>query len=424
MRRGEPLNRARSLLRTAIAVALGLGPGLLLPFVLALQLAPAESDRAVLAFSVATSLIGIAVPAVEARSIADSGRAFGATGLVRPPARRALVLSSLKWTVPGTLGGAVLLGWLYGLGESRPSVLWAMIAVVSLAPLIGSVAAVNSGILISRGRTTLAIATQGLRAALPLCVLFALPALPALALASLFVGGELVRFVVLTLAVSHLSSAARVDESVVARADVLRRRSGGLGWQMGANAIGELNPIAARTYLAPYPSGSVTALELSEKVLGMSTQVAYNFVVLRRVWRWSTADVTIRYRLFRRDILAVAAVASATSLCGIGLIQGARGMGLVPEPWGLGLDWACLALIAGPAVAVASGAVRHIAVLDAQRALAGLVSAGVCVNAVLLGIGIAAMGSIGAVVALVITRYLVMGGMLALIHHRESRAGG
>lgn len=405
--------------RTAGAVALGLGPGLLLPFVLALHLSPENSDRAVLAFSVATSLMGIIVPAVEARSIAVSGQWTRRIGRVDEGTYRGLVLNSLLWTLPATVVGATVLGALYGLGNPRQAALWAMVGVVAITPLIGCVSAVNAGVLLSRGATTLPIATQGLRAAVPLVAVIALPGLPTLSLAFLFAGGELLRLGILSVA-RHRLRPRPIDTSTTMTIDKEEAYDGGVAWQMGANALGELNPVIVRSYLAPYANGSVTAFELSEKVVAMSTQIAYNFVILPRVGRWSLSEGRSRYKTFRQDSWAVFAVALASAGLGIVAIQVAKAAGVLPEAWRLGLELACIALLAGPAIAVSAGAVRYIVILGAQRYLTVIVAGVVVLNVIFVGLFVSWLGPTGAVVMLVLTRYVLALGLFLLIARENS----
>jgi hypothetical protein len=406
--------------RTTIAVAIGLGPGLLLPFVVALRLSSEGSDRTVLTFSVATSLIGIVVPAVEARSIAVAGYLARHAGHVDGAAHRGLVLSTLKWSVPVTLAGAAGLGALYAARYSDPRTLWVMVAVIAIAPILGSVSAVNSGALLAVGRTRLVISTQGLRSILPLIALAIWPNMALLALSLLFVLGELSRLTWLHIARIRIPK-VRLDPGSGQDEKHWKDRAGGLSWQMGANAIGEMNPAIARISLAPQASGSVTSFELSEKIVALSTQIAYNFALLPKVGRWSATDRASAYRLFRRDLAVIVIVSVSASVVGIASILLIGFGGIVPEVWRLGLEWALIALLGGPAIAVAAGAVRYIATLGAQRVVVVAVAISVVFNALLGSALLAWAGPVGVVASLVLTRYVLAAGLIVAISRRMAR---
>lgn len=412
------MRRLLTVLARLTIVFLGLGPGLVLPLVVAAVLPHGAADRILLLISIASTMTGIAVLAVEANVIAVAGALLRTQGFVTTTERNRVIGRVVRWAWPVALGGGAVLGLIYYQPADSPWSYWFPTTIATLAPMVGCVGAVSSGMLIASGRSTLPILTQGFRGVLPILILLIFPSSPLAIVAGLVIG-ESVRLVILNAAAHNLmrstvlpTEAALLDASAVGP---------GIWWQAIANTVGDLGPVATRGVLARTAVGAVTAFEISEKLAGASMQVIYNVGLLPRLGAWSTALPTDRYALFRRDVQRLILVSIVLNGVGVALLITATILDVVPTAWSLGILWGCIALAGGPAQVATGAASRYLVLIREQRLTPMIVSGGAVVQFIGGILLLEWIGPVGPVVSLATVRWIVTFTLLFAARWHEER---
>lgn len=407
--------------RTALlaAVVLGLAPGMLLPFAVALRLPLDESDTFVLALSFSLVMINVAVSAVEAHSIANAGRRIGAGDVLGLRDLATYSLGSMVKVSPVIVVGMALLYLLYAAGTSSPLSLATTAGLLVSVPLVGSVSAAFAGAMIARGRPLLPILTQGLRSIVPLAGMATPWDLSPTLLAGLYALGEVMRLLVLVVA-----SVSRRSER---RAQGARSAEGvtrGLYWQIVSNGTSQLNPVVDRAFLNNGQAGDITAYELADKVSFALYQFTYNVMLLSRIGRWSSTFGRAprrAYELFVRDVGRMFLVTLALAASGAAAILLAFAVGVVPADWSRGVAWGAIVLFAMPFSIVMISCMRFIVIQDATKFLLPATLCGFTVNLVCDLLLFHAIGGVGIPIASVATKVVSAILFLGVIRHVASR---
>lgn len=407
-------------LRTAFAVGVGLSPGILLPFVVALQLGKSESDTVLLALSFALTLTNIVVASTEASSVATVGQELRLQRSLGVARMRRFVTTNLIRSVPATILGMGFLVAIFAVRVPDPAELALAGGILLLGPIIGSISAVFSGGLIAQTMTFVPIATQGLRSVLPLLALLVWPAGVSLVLLCiLFVAGECIRFACLWGSWSRNRRSHLVETET---AEKLETR--GLWWQFSSTSLTQTNPLVDKFFLAGEAQGSITAYELADKVSFAVYQVAYNFGLLQRLGGWSTGTGLESVQRFRRDLVKLMLGTLALAAVGAVGLTAVLLLGWLPEAWILGAQWSMIALFAMPFAIGVTCCIRFIVISGAQRWLLPVTGSGVLVNAAFNLALLSWFGPIGIVLASIPTRMALFAGLLFVISriHRDRSA--
>ena len=348
-------------LATVGASVVGLSPGLLLPFAVSFLYALNDSDLMFLALSLSLVMMNVVVAAIEANTVAAYGR-FLSEG-TEPHFRelRHYAVRSLVRSLPVIVLGIPLIFLTYASRDGRWYEAISLTALLMAVPIMGCFTAIPSGALIAHGRAALAIATQGLRSALPLLVLLVAPGSPLLVIAAFYVVGEIIRFIVLFTVLKRIRSNARKSNLV---SDPMDPR--GLLWQISATGVSQANPVVDRFFLAGAGSGDITSYELADKIYFSIYQLIYSGMVLRRLGRWSTfaeGEDSHLFRQYRRDIGTLVAVAAVLVVLMSTLLIGATTANLVPLNWEEGVLWSLIILPSAPLSIIMITSMRFLVVL-------------------------------------------------------------
>lgn len=401
-------------IRTAIAAALGLGPGVLLPFFIALSLESRQSDFTVLALSVSVVLINVVIASIESTAVASVGRALSGEGTSSTSLRKYALRNALRGFIAIGIGAAFMVLVFAGSVDDLPHFI-VTTAIFTLGPVVGAYSATYAGMLIAAGQTFAPILTQGFRSITPILGLLIFPNLSSVWIAAFYVSGEVVRFMTLKRA------CRRIFVNVVNNCDLDSR---GLVWQFASTSLTQANPVVDKFFLTDAPSGSITAYELADKVSFSVFQVAYNFGLLQRLGKWSTAPAgSKRRRLFYRDILALMGGTLFVATLGAVAIFGALNLGWVPESWSNGVKWGMIALFAMPFAIGVTSSMRYIVILDRTRWLLPISIGGVLLNAALDLLFLELFGPMGIIIASIPTRAFLFLGFQAVIFVLERRVG-
>lgn len=394
------MNRLGRAAGRLLSLIVGLGPGLLLPFAIAWKLPAAQSDGYLFSVSFSLIAINVIVVAIENHAIAVIGR---------QPLAEPLSLRTWRQYLRHVIGrgwatvivALPLLFLVYVTREPRWAEFWAVVAVVGLAPLAGVCAGVASGVLYASGRPALPITTQGFRSLLPMAVLFTPLGSSVLALAVAFAAGEILRTLVLYLALPRIAAHDGND-------DLLRRD--GLFWQFGSSGVSQANPLVDRLFLAGGTSGAITAYELADKISFAVYQVFYTGFLQPRSAQWSSSvRVSPRagVRHFWSTTLVAMGLTLASALLAAVVVVLGLNMHLFPAAWTTGLAWSLWAL---PSVAFSLGqmaSVRFLVTLNAERALLPATLAGFLINLGADFFFFTIFGGVGIVIASLVTRVMV-----------------
>lgn len=403
----------RRLLTTGIAVAVGLGPGVLLPFMIALVMSAEQSDMTVLAVSVSVVLVNVVVAAVESTSVAAIGEAH-AKGQLSKATMWAFTLRSFLASGPAVLIGAAVLVAIFSSSVADLPEFVIGVAIIAIAPFIGSASGVLAGSFLSEGRTFLPILSQGFRSLLPMIGVLVV-ANPSITLVSiLYVIGEALRFALLALARAR----APLSED---NGEAARLSNRGLYWQFASTSFTQANPVVDKYFLGSAPAGSITAYELADKASFAIFQVAYNFGLLQRIGKWSRAAGVVRRRLFRRDLVMLMGGTLALAVVAALAIWILQQLDAVPEQWSRGAQWAMIALFAMPFAIGVTSSMRYVVILNRTRWLLPISIGGVLVNAGLDLLFLTLFGPIGIVIASIPTRFFLFLGFQGVILLTERR---
>lgn len=386
------------------ATIVGLAPGLLLPFAIPLRFDATASDVFFLAMSLALVMTNVVVASIEANTVAYVGRSLGRGERpgwrdVRAYTRRSFELGGLAIAVAMPLLFAV-----FAIRDARWVDGAAIVLTLALVPIVGSATAVLAGLLIASGRSTVPIATQGLRSLVPLCALLSLSAPSLQSVAWFYLCGEVLRAAIMMVWSWRLGLAgAQQSTKRSAKPD-------GLALQFGATGISQGNPVVDRLVLASGEPGNITSYELADKVYFALYQVVYSGLMLRRLSGWAARNpeqpLSI-YSRFRRDVWHLALITLVLSLIAMGAIAASLGTDLVPTAWEGGFTWALVLLPSTALSIVMISSMRFLVILSGQRLLFAASLVGFAVNSAADIALFALLGPIGVPVATVVTRIMM-----------------
>lgn len=310
--------------RALLGTILGSAPGFLLPFAIAAHMHVGRLTDAY-AFALGSALVvsSVAVIVLQANvlPILQDGKASGRAVFLRR-LRRACIEATVGTTGLYALWAAatiVYIGNQAGWTAGDVRVVTAIMAVLGLFVLASAINSVLAGGLNALGLFLTPAATQALRGLLPLAVIAATPRSPAgLLLVSSCVGiGELARTALLARQLRRgITSLAGGGGTESCETDPVLWRAAlphGL-----ASVMAAASPMIDRGVAARLPPGSVTLIDLGEKVFQVPLTAITTSVILVAGAHWAALgnrDVAGLRVHFRRCMLRTAAIAAGCLAC-------------------------------------------------------------------------------------------------------------
>lgn len=328
-----------------IAAGFSLAPGFVFPFVLSVQLSTGASDLFLLASSLIVTLASVVGSAIEVNTVVQFGRILSRDNEITDSHRRAYRKKQLLFAVHVSLVLGTIVTLIYGFRVygQEPGIFFLVAGVCMLVPIFGSTASVRSGELIARGKSTAPVLLQSFRTIPPLVLIILLPGVHPVIVAGALCAGEIGRVVFLEVILRRMPRAVGVyDSSPLAYK--------GTGSQALSSATTQAGPVTDRFLLGPI-SGAVTAYEIADKLFYACFQFINMSLVITRLGKWSgiramePAEARI---LLRRDIRTLCLVSIFVTASGVGIFYTASIFGVVPDAWSLGVEWACISLLAFP----------------------------------------------------------------------------
>lgn len=357
-----PRARSRADLLTTAVAAVVLFPGFAFSFILSWAVGVQRSDQLLLAASVALTLTNIVGNAVEANSIAESGRLLG-RGI---PPGRAVLRSYTRRILLFAVASCVVVGLplviVYAVRRPDPLAFAGLAAAMLVLTLVGGVSSVFSGVLIAHGQIALPISLQSLRTLVPIALVLAWPTAPLEVYALGFIVGEATRLTLLV----------RVTRRLPSSTTEAKLPTRGLVWQSASALTSQSGPVTDRIFLASSPAGSLSAYEMADKLYFAAGQVLNLGLTVRRISRWarlpSTEPVAGR-ALLRRDLTVLLVVNAGVGLLGSAACLLASTFDFLPRPWVPGLQWASILFLSLPFGLVISCGGRLLIIARRQRSL-------------------------------------------------------
>ncbi|MBV7281196.1 hypothetical protein [Corynebacterium sp. TAE3-ERU30] len=401
-----------SKLRQLIAMGLGLGPGLLLPFILALRLDAADSDRVIVLLTVSILGTAIVTQAAEAYAVAELSRSLSAGATVRAAVLRCVRALAVPAAVGVTVVAAVtFIAFLFTGGLPADQGVWLL--VVAVAVLVACFASPLSACLILEDRSYIPLSTQGLRYLVLIVAVLVLP-FEGGELVVFFLLGEILRVVVLALAQRRFLADEPIDSATAAGLDATDsspQASGGalsLYQQFGSNGITQASVLIERSVISSVGQGAITFYELADKIAYIIIQAAYALGILPRMKRWADAagqsDYREAYARFARDVRRLLAAVAAIALPGAGVALVVAMSGIGPEAVGSVAAYSSVLLVATLPIVYVFAAMRLLVMLNGQRYFvpASLVSITVMV---VVGLGLfSVIGVVGVLIGRLLSR--------------------
>jgi putative peptidoglycan lipid II flippase len=402
--------------RALFGTIIGSGPGLILPFVISLSLgAGTTSDSYFYAVALAVLVSGLLDAVTQANLVPvlaeeeRRGRWAFRHRVVRV-AREAKVGVGVAYLVVVALA-VVLQGTSAGWSSHRLELTLAIAGVLGLFVLFAADASVSAAALYVRGRFLLPTASLAFRSVVPLVAIVVVGSSASTAVlitAAAVVVGEGTRAAVLR-SVLHRDTEAISDAQPAGTAPTL--------WAVAlpqalATGMAALTPAVDRAFASSLAPGSVTVLDLAEKLMfvPMTAMTAVFIVVAGPRWsRMTVSSVALRVDFFKTVRTAVAMAMGATVLLagGITVATIVGGDTFFGAPSSV-LRTVTLILAVGVVPAVVSGlGARLIAVTRNTRLLPALGAVNLIGNAVGNYIGVNALGLNGIVLASTCTRVLL-----------------
>jgi hypothetical protein len=411
---GARLSRGVVLLLGTTVV--GLLPGFVLPFALALALSSEMSDTLLLGYGIALFFTGVVGVPVEANTLAEYGR---------NPLRVRGARSSPFWRyvskVTAASGVAVLvfaplLAWIYSAGGSG---LWSLTAPMAVLSFVNAISSVFSAVIAGRGLTAVVVGTQSLRAG-PVLVAVVLVTDPGIQmLAWLLVAGELLRLAVL------LALSMSTDRRCGTPGYHEWRFRGSL-WQMLSTSASQVSPALDRWFLAGSGVGGViTAYEISDKVYYGGYRFISSGLLISRVARWGdllAGGQNAARAVVMRDLRVIGGAGLVLVPMLAALAGGLLWSGWTPDEWDTGLQWAIVNIITLPFGLCHGLLARVIVALRQQTVFIRLTAVSVTSNAVLNTVWFAVLGPVGIVVSSMCTRILIFVAYLLVVTRLLKRA--
>lgn len=325
---GSHRERARELAGSASARALvgsilGSGPGLLLPFVIAARFGVGrQTDAYFYAYGIALAAVTIQSATLEANTLPVARRFLAAgrrrfRGFLARTTVQAMVVALLVYGVITLIAVPIILSRSAWTAEQRRTALELLVA---FAPLILAVSAssILDAALYATGEFFIPTVSVGARGLVPLVVvLVAHPSFHLLIILALALGaGEWLRWVIVLQRV--LQRSRFLDQTgEVAKGSIWRA----VGPHAMSLAMGTLNPIVDRTFASGLRAGSVTLVDLSEKILYLPLTALTASIVLVAGAGWARVLIEEPVRLgreftgrVRQATVVSAAAATATGV--------------------------------------------------------------------------------------------------------------
>jgi peptidoglycan biosynthesis protein MviN/MurJ (putative lipid II flippase) len=398
--------------RALAGTVLGSAPGLALPFLITLRFGATNlTDAFYFAYAISSFSASLCNGSVAASLLPSLARAreYGGTPALQERARtlsRQSVLAVGGFHVVVSIGALLVV--VLGTPWDADTQLLTILCLGSLSLFVVAVAlsTVQVAALQALGDFFSPTASVGLRAIVPLVALLVVPITDAglVTLALLTWVGELLRIAWLHRRVRV--HARRAEDDLRARAtnpgadEAIWVRVAHNG---AALAVLSANPLVTRAIAAHHGPGSVTLVELAERLLFVPWLALSTSVVVVAAARWSRllaqgdrAALIVDYRRTRRRLAVLssaAAVSIALLAAGALLVIGER---LVGDQAGLLIAMTTLLLITGlPPTIMAILTQRFLTVVGDTRALPALAGVGFIVNAAASVAGYAAFGLVG-----------------------------
>jgi peptidoglycan biosynthesis protein MviN/MurJ (putative lipid II flippase) len=312
----EPSRSTRALAGTVI----GSLPGFILPFALAWRFHGGRlADAYFLSLAIATFVAGILsnvlevsmIPAVAA-NIASGGGAVGR--LVRAIAMRSVAVAGACYLLTALIGLRIVdahRSW----PAAERGLCTALILVFGLFILASTLTSVVDGALYALGRFFLPTVSQCIRTLLPLLALFATSrdTSGVIFTASLLVAGEAVRGLLMWRVLARMIGGLAGDGPAPPRSRLLEA-SLPLGLSLVVSAT---SPLVDKFVATPLGAGSVTVLELAEKVFFVPVLALSSSVVLVAGSRWARLSLERPLQLaadFKRTLWVVLASSAAAAV--------------------------------------------------------------------------------------------------------------
>jgi hypothetical protein len=394
----------------------GLLPGFVLPFALALALSSEMSDTLLLGYGIALFFTGVVGVPVEANTLAEYGRnPLRVRGAWSSPFWRYLSRATAASGV-AVLVFAPLLAWIYSAGDSG---LWSVTAPMAVLSFVIAFSSAFSAVIAGRGLTTVVVGSQSLRAVPVLLALVVVTEPGIQMLAWLLVAGELLRLAVLlavAMATDHRCEAPGHDEW----------RFRGSVWQMLSTSASQVSPALDRWFLAGSGvSGVITAYEVSDKVYYGGYQFITSGLLISRIARWGdllACGRTAARAVVMRDLRVIGGTGLVVAPMLAALVGGLLWSGWTPDKWDTGLQWAIVNIITLPLGVCHGLLARAIVALRKQALFIRLTVVSVTSNALLNTIWFAVLGPVGIVVSSMCTRIFIFVAYLLVVTRLIKRA--
>lgn len=394
--------RGRHQIASAVAALFAMLPGFIFPFVLPLAIGQSDADTYLVAFGVSLTLWNVVVNNLELNTVSEVGRLFSdsSDSIVDRGVLRVYFRKSLAFSGKVTVAFGTLLVVIYCLARSDFESLFVAGILALFIPLIGSVSSVYSGILISTGRSSVAVGTQGVRGIAGLLSIIPATYVGIWFISVGFVFGELLR-------ASFLARFCQVSIGVSNKYVVLG--TSGLAWQSSATATAQSSPLIDRLFLGFGGAGSIVAYEIADKILFSVVQFLNLSILIRVVGNWSRLGklgFSEARASVRRGLLYIlgssVALGALTTVVLIGVLKA----GYIAEAWADGVLWGAILLMSLPLVMLNSTYGRLLILLGKQRLLIRFAIFSVFMNIVFDIVFFISLGPVGIVIATVAVRFV------------------
>lgn len=307
-------------MRALAGTSLGLLPGFILPFALSWHLhAGRLTDAYFLSFAIATFVATILSGVLEVSMIpaAASHMQSGTSSLmhlVRTTIRNSLGIAALAYA-PTAVVGAIIVNAQATWTTSEKHLCVVLVLIFGIYILATAITSVLAGTLYALGQFFAPTVSQCLRTLLPLSLMVLTPrdASGVILIASLFIGGESVRGVLLF---RRLKSKMRVisGNGTPPPPSGLLKASIPLALSL---LVAAAAPLTDKVVAAPLGTGSVTVIELAEKVFFVPLVAITSSVILVAGARWANvirAQTVAVTRDFKQTLRRVVVLATATAV--------------------------------------------------------------------------------------------------------------
>ncbi|QNH96774.1 hypothetical protein [Corynebacterium anserum] len=302
-------------LRQLLAMGCGLGPGFLLPLVLAFRMDAQLSDQILALLTM--SIVGTAAITVATESHGVAKLAWNrAHGIPYADAISSVNRTMLpKGAIATTLTAIITAtSFLFSRSVSLSLAVW--IFVLAIGVFVTCVASTYAAVLILNEKSHIPLALQGLRHVLLIVFVFLCPEF-GIALVIAYVSGEILRTLILAfitrrfLATHSEDAAPHTEERHLINEQPTRNATeDGLYRQFMANGVSQGNVLIERTAISTQQAGSLTLYDVADKITFIFIQGAYSLSVLPKMGSWaqlagigSFAEARTRFNADMRPLL-------------------------------------------------------------------------------------------------------------------------